>query len=71
MLPTPFLQDDAQGVLLWLLRSALVAGGGWLTNNGYTDAETVKTIIGGVLAAVGLVWSFCARQRALGTDPRR
>ncbi len=40
------------------IRSVLKVGGGWLIARGITDNSHVEIVIAGVIAAVGVVWSW-------------
>lgn len=44
--------------ILSLVRHALTSVGSVMVAKGYVDAGTTEAIIGGVLAVVGLAWSF-------------
>ncbi len=44
-----------------LIRHILTFGGGYLTTNGLATADDVTSIIGGVTALVGLIWSWVAK----------
>lgn len=72
----PF-QDDARGVALWLVRMAMVYGGGYLTSRGIVDPSDLATIsgaaealVGAAVTLVGVFFSWRARQAALRQAPR-
>lgn len=41
-----------------LARHILTAGAGWLVAKGFADAATAETLIGGIMAALGVGWSW-------------
>lgn len=44
--------------ILSIVRHLLTSLGVVMVDRGYTDAATVQAVVGGVLAVVGLAWSF-------------
>jgi hypothetical protein len=48
-----------------LVRHILTAVGGFAIARGKTDNATVETIIGGVIAAIGLGWSLLHKKALL------
>lgn len=49
-------------VVAGLTRHLMTGFGGWLMASGYADAATTETITGGVVAAVGAIWSYQAKR---------
>lgn len=41
-----------------MVRHFLTLGAGWLVARGVADAATVETLVGGVMAALGVGWSW-------------
>lgn len=52
--------------VLALVRHGLTLLGGVVTANGHADSATWETIAGGVLAAIGVVWSLLDKKKLLG-----
>ena len=54
--------DDIASLARWAIRTALIAVGPWLAAHGVISAATVTEgadlITGGVLAGIGIVWSW-------------
>ena len=57
-------QKLIQQVITAIVRHGLTAAGGFMVANGYTDASTEQQIIGGLLALVGVVWSYFQKKTA-------
>lgn len=53
--------------VLALVRHGLTIVGGWVTNNGYSDSATWEMVAGGVIAAIGIIWSIVDKQKRLGS----
>lgn len=51
-----------QEMILGLVRHALTLAGGYLVKKGYTDSIGLDTLIGGLFAVVGVVWSMLHKQ---------
>jgi hypothetical protein len=49
--------------ILGVVRHILTAGGGFLTANGLATADEVNLIVGGLIAAFGLVWSILQKRK--------
>jgi len=41
-----------------MLRHFLTLAGGWLVARGFADAATAETLVGGVMAALAVGWSY-------------
>lgn len=50
-------------ILLGLVRHILTAIGGVLVAKGSVDQSTVETVIGGIVAIVGAVWSVFSKKK--------
>lgn len=52
-------------VVLGLIRHALTTfGGAIIVSKGLGDSETVNLIAGGIVAAIGVVWSVLDKKKA-------
>lgn len=49
--------------ILGVVRHILTAAGGYLSANGIATADDVNLIVGGVVAAVGVVWSVLQKRK--------
>ncbi len=47
-----------------ILRHLLTFVAGWMVTKGITDAATANIIIGGIIAAVGVFWSWHSKHLA-------
>lgn len=52
-----------QDFVFSMLRHFLTLGGGWLVSRGIADAGTAETLVGGVMAAVAVAWSWYTHQK--------
>lgn len=50
------------------VRSALKILGTWLVAHGIADSTDVEAAIGGLVAAIGIVWSFVTHKAPSGTE---
>jgi len=53
-----------QDFIFSMVRHFLTLGGGWLVARGIADAGTVETLVGGVMAAVAVGWSWYTHKKA-------
>lgn len=53
-----------QEKILGIVRHILTAAGGGLIASGTADEATVQTIVGGIIAAAGVVWSWFNKRKA-------
>lgn len=51
-----------QEMVLGVIRHILTIVGGVVVTKGYADTATVTTIVGGVLAAIGVGWSIWTKR---------
>lgn len=49
--------------ILSFVRTLLKLGGGFLIAAGWTDAPGLESLIGGLLAVIGIVWSAVTHQK--------
>jgi len=47
-----------------IVRHVLTFGAGFLVSSGVLDPTQVETIVGGLVAVVGVVWSIVAKKKA-------
>lgn len=50
-----------KGTIIAFIRHALTGTGAYLVTKGIGDAETINTIVGGLMAAISLGWSVLAK----------
>lgn len=50
-------------VIAGIVRHVLTTAGGVLVTKGLTDEATVSAIVGGIVAAVGLIWSVLSKKK--------
>ena len=50
-------------ILLGLVRHTLTAVGGVLVTKGTIDQSTLETVIGGIVAIVGALWSVFSKKK--------
>jgi hypothetical protein len=60
---------DAKTAALWAVRMILLQIAGYLTARGIGDEATWAAIIGGVLSAVTLIWSWRATKAQIAAPP--
>lgn len=48
--------------ILGIVRHILTAAGGILVTNGYLSASDSQTIVGGLVAIIGVVWSVLSKR---------
>ncbi len=53
-----------QEQVLGIVRHVLTTVAGMAVAKGYADDSTATAIVGGVVALVGVVWSFLAKKKA-------
>jgi hypothetical protein len=58
-----------QSVILGIVRHVLTTAGGVLITKGVTDNAGVEAIVGGLVAAVGVVWSIFAKRNPSNAAP--
>lgn len=51
-----------QDFIFSMVRHFLTLGAGWLVARGIADAATVETLVGGVMAAIAVGWSWFKNQ---------
>jgi hypothetical protein len=53
-----------QDQLLGILRHVLTTVAGMAVAKGYTDDSTATAIVGGIVAFVGVVWSYKSKKKS-------
>ena len=53
-----------QEMILGIIRHILTIASGAVVVKGYTDESTATTIVGGIVAFIGVVWSIWAKRQA-------
>lgn len=49
--------------IMGLIRHILTTVGGGLVTNGYFDEATGNALLGGIMAVIGLVWSWTSKTK--------
>jgi hypothetical protein len=50
--------------ILGIVRHILTTAGGVLVTKGVTDDSNAQAIVGGIIAAIGVIWSIVQKKRA-------
>ena len=54
----------SQEQVLGILRHLLTTAGGVIVSKGVTDEATMTTIIGGIVAVAGIIWSVYSNKKS-------